>query len=223
MRLSKLGEVLSIFIDESGDFGFIKDASKYYIITLVFHEQQKNIVTNIKKIQDQPVFHAGPIIRREFPFQNESMETRKKIFQRIFLFAIGLPIQCKTFVYNKKDFKQDIYKMEARMSRDLYLFLVEHLEYLQQFKLNIYYDNGQQSVTRILNHTLSISGLDYEFKKKVQPDNYRLFQVADFISTIRLLEVKMLNKEQSSSEKKFVDARYFKKNYLKGINKKVLK
>ena len=128
MRLSKLGKILSIFIDESGDFGFINDAAKYYIITLVFHEQKSNISSNIKKIQDQPVFHAGPIIRREFPFQNELIETRKKLFQKIFLFTLGLPIQCKTFLYNKKDFNQDIYKMEARISRDLYLYFVEHID-----------------------------------------------------------------------------------------------
>lgn len=30
---------VSVFIDESGDFGFIKNASKYYLITLVFHNQ----------------------------------------------------------------------------------------------------------------------------------------------------------------------------------------
>ena len=55
-------KILSVFIDESGDFGFIKDASKYYLTTLVFH--------------------AGPIIRREYTFQNESIEDRKKYFKQ---------------------------------------------------------------------------------------------------------------------------------------------
>ena len=36
-------KILSVFIDESGDFGFIKDASKYYLITLVFHDQSIDI------------------------------------------------------------------------------------------------------------------------------------------------------------------------------------
>ena len=56
------------------DFGFIKDASKYYLITLVFHDQSIDISSNIEKIKDKPVFHAEPIIRREYPFQNESIE-----------------------------------------------------------------------------------------------------------------------------------------------------
>ncbi len=57
-------KILSNFIDESGDFGFIKDASKYYLITMVFHDQKLNISSNIEKIKGKPVFHAGPIIRR---------------------------------------------------------------------------------------------------------------------------------------------------------------
>ena len=39
-----MGKVLSIFIDESGDVGFIKDASKYYIITFVMHNQNYLII-----------------------------------------------------------------------------------------------------------------------------------------------------------------------------------
>ncbi|MGM9858393.1 MAG: DUF3800 domain-containing protein [Bacilli bacterium] len=73
-------KILSVFIDESGDFGFIKDASKYYLITLVFHNQSIDINPNIEKIKDKPVFHAGPIIRREYPFEDESIENRKKYF-----------------------------------------------------------------------------------------------------------------------------------------------
>lgn len=44
-------KILSVFIDESGDFGFIKGASKYYLITLVFHNQSIDINPNIEKIR----------------------------------------------------------------------------------------------------------------------------------------------------------------------------
>ena len=47
-----MGKILSIFIDESGDVGFIKDASKYYIITFVMHNQNDDIKSNIDKIKD---------------------------------------------------------------------------------------------------------------------------------------------------------------------------
>ena len=73
-----MGKVLSIFIDESGDVGFIKDASKYYIITFVMHNQNDDIKSNIEKIKDYPIFHAGPIIRIEYPFDN--VEDTKETF-----------------------------------------------------------------------------------------------------------------------------------------------
>ena len=34
---------LSIFIDESGDFGEASKQSAYYLVTFVFHEQDKDI------------------------------------------------------------------------------------------------------------------------------------------------------------------------------------
>ena len=97
-----MGKVLSIFIDESGDVGFIKDASKYYIITFVMHNQNDDIKSNIDKIKDYPTFHAGPIIRREYPFDNMEMKDRKKIFQSIFMFTLSLPINIFSFCYEKK-------------------------------------------------------------------------------------------------------------------------
>ena len=52
---------------------------------------------------------------------------------------------------------------------------------------------------------MAITGLDYEFKQRVHPENYRLFQVADFISTVKLLEIKMSTCGLSGSEKIFID------------------
>jgi len=41
---------LSIFIDESGDFGRYCHHSPYYIITMVFHDQNKDVRTAIAKL-----------------------------------------------------------------------------------------------------------------------------------------------------------------------------
>lgn len=216
-------KILSVFIDESGDFGFIKDASKYYLITLVFHDQKDNISSNIERIKDKPVFHAGPIIRREPPFQNTSIEDRKRLFQSIFMFTMGLPIKCKSFSYVKKEYNNDILKLERKMIRELYSFFMEHYDDFQAYKIVVYYDNGQHHITRVLNNSLAITGLDYDFKKEVHPYDYRLFQVADYITTVRLLELKANYKELSKSELKFIDLKHLKKNYIKMINKKELK
>ena len=41
---------LSVFIDESGDFGPYNRNSQFYIITLVFHNQQVNIEEQIIRL-----------------------------------------------------------------------------------------------------------------------------------------------------------------------------
>ena len=211
---------MSVFIDESGDFGFVGDASKYYVVTFVFHDQRYDISSNIERIKDKPVFHAGPIIRREYPFENDSPEDRKKLLHSIFMFTLSLPIKIKTFYYSKKDFNSDVLKMQAKMSKDLYNFFLDNREMFSEYKLKIYYDNGQNLLTRLLNFNLATTAIDYEFKKEVHARDYRLYQVADFVTTVRLLEIKLNNSELSKTEKMMIDDRHLKKNYIKAINKK---
>ena len=42
---------LSIFIDESGDFGEITERPAYYLVTLLFHDQKNDIASNVKKLE----------------------------------------------------------------------------------------------------------------------------------------------------------------------------
>ena len=44
---------ISIFIDESGDFGEYQTHSPYYIVSLVFHEQKDDISENVKFLNEQ--------------------------------------------------------------------------------------------------------------------------------------------------------------------------
>ena len=41
---------LSIFIDESGDFGEYEKHSPYYIVTMIFHDQAADISEDISKL-----------------------------------------------------------------------------------------------------------------------------------------------------------------------------
>lgn len=133
---------------------------------------------------------------------------------------MGLPIKCKTFTYTKKEHNNDILKLERKMARDLYSFFLDNYNFFEDYKIIVYYDNGQSHIRKLINNTLAITGLDYDFKKEVHPYDYRLFQVADFITTVRLLELKANYKELSKSENKFIDSRHLKKNYIKMLNKK---
>ena len=65
---------LSVFIDESGDFSFGDQSSEYYLITLVFHDQEddiyklvKNLDEKIHRIDPNVVsIHTGPADYRLF-------------------------------------------------------------------------------------------------------------------------------------------------------------
>ena len=64
---------LSVFIDESGDFGEVKERPAYYLVTFVFHNQANNINQQVTKLEesvkiagfDVEYIHTGPVIRRE--------------------------------------------------------------------------------------------------------------------------------------------------------------
>ena len=107
------------------------------------------------------------------------------------------------------------------MARDLSQFIMSNLTYFQSFsKVILYYDNGQHELNRILNTVLATQLVDYDVRKVI-PNEYRLFQVADLICTLELLRVKTEHQELSNSEKRiFHSKRELKKDFLKGIKKK---
>lgn len=77
-------------------------------------------------------------------------------------------------------------------------------------------------VTRILSSVFNALLENVEFRKVI-PADYRLFQVADLICTLKLTELKMENHLLSKSETCFFnDERTLKKNYLKPLSKKEL-
>ena len=88
--------------------------------------------------------------------------------------------------------------------------------------IKVYYDNGQIEVNKILASVFTTLLDNVEFRK-VLPVNYRLFQVADLICTIKLLELKQSNKRLTNAELKFFkNERTLVKNYIKPINQKEL-
>ena len=66
-------KVLSIFIDESGDFGQYNPASPNYYVAMVLHDQEIDISKKIEALERQisnwgypeHTIHTGPLIRRE--------------------------------------------------------------------------------------------------------------------------------------------------------------
>lgn len=217
-------KLLSVFVDESGDDGFGKEgSSEFYIFTMVFHDQRQGIQSNLDKIAHLPVFHAGPILRKETPFENDEPEDRKKLFQSIFVFASTLPVKWISFMYRKKDFK-DYLALQRRIFRDLRQCLYDHEPFFSQFdEAVVYYDKGQHNLSSVLNLAFADAPFANSFHENVKPELYRLFQVADFVSTVRLLQLKRGNKTITDFEAKFIGEWHFKNIYLKMIKRKEMK
>ena len=221
---------LSIFVDESGDFGSYSSHSPYYIITMLFHNQAKNIQPMIQKLDEEIqslgydrdfVIHTAPLIRKEEMFNSVAPNERRALFTKLFYFVMKSDIQYKTFMFEKKQFENTL-KLEGRMAKEMSQFVRSNLLFFQNFdNVILYYDNGQHELNRILNAVLTTELSQYDIRK-VLPKDYKLFQAADLICTLQLLSLKAERKELSHSELLiFHNERELKKQFLKPIKKKM--
>ena len=102
---------LSVFIDESGDFGDAKERPAYYLVTFVFHNQDSDIENQVAKLEasmknagfDEEYIHTGPIIRREEIFARYSIDERRKLLYKMLNFVNSCPISYLTVVINRKE------------------------------------------------------------------------------------------------------------------------
>lgn len=219
---------LSIFIDESGDFGKYECHSGRYIVALIFHDQCIDISNNINNFEDHlrnlgytyHAVHTGPLIRREQFYANDLVENRKRLFNSLFNCVRRLPVQYACVDVDKKECKNEV-DLISRISRQLGEIIIINVEYFKRFNhIFIYYDNGQTVLTKIISSVFSSHLQSVEFRK-VKPVDYLLFQAADLVCTMELLADKAENNSFSNSEMEFFgNIRDYKKNYLKWLRKK---
>lgn len=95
---------LSIFIDESGDFGEYDYHSPWYIVTMVFHEQEVSIQEPMEYLNrelsllglENHCIHTGPIIRKEEEYSRMDFLERRKIFNKMVTFMRQSGVKYKT-------------------------------------------------------------------------------------------------------------------------------
>jgi hypothetical protein len=220
---------LSIFVDESGDFGAYNHITPYYIITMILHDQAMDISEQVQNLNfkvrslgydEKNAIHTAPLIRREQTYANESPNKRRALFASLFFFTMRCPIRYRTFVFEKRLF-EDAFSLEGRMAKELSSFIRDNLTFFQKFNdVVLYYDNGQTELNRILNFALSTELSTYSYRK-VLPINYKLFQAADLICTLKLLDLKCEHGELSRSEQlMFHSKRELRKQFIKPLQKK---
>ena len=220
---------LSIFVDESGDFGTYEPHAPFYLFTLVFHNQTDSIEDQISHLEHslsdvgfdaKHCFHAGPIIRREEDYQYLSITERRKCLNRIMTFAKNCEISYITFSAEKKHMSDSL-GLTVALSKQLSTFIREEYDFFSGFdRIVVYYDNGQVELNKLLASVFSAMLPQAEFRK-VMPTDYRLFQVADLFCTLELVCLKDDHGIMSKSENDFFGSmRDMKKNYLKPMHKK---
>ena len=219
---------LSIFIDESGDFGEYAPHSPYYIITMIFHNQDESIQSSINKLNqelsylnlDNLCIHTGPIIRREGIYESMSVKECHHIFNKMVAFIRQINIRYKCFSIEKRNIS-DVVEATGRLSKQISQFIREHYtEFLSFDVVKIYYDNGQIEVSKMLSSVFNAL-LPNPVFRKVMPVEYKLFQAADLLCTIELVKLKIKNNMFSKSEIAFFgNIRDLKKNYIKPLSKK---
>lgn len=217
--------ILSVFIDESGDFGAYEHHAPFYLVTMVLHDQQVDLRESIadlrrhvREIGYEPhAIHTGPLIRRESIYTDRMMEERKKLFHALYHCARKLSFQYICVKVDKHECP-DVVTLTSRVSGAIAGALRSASAFCEKFdRIILYYDNGQVELTRILTAVFSTLYVNVEYRK-VKPIDYMLFQVADLVCTLELLYIKAEHNQFSRSERDFFGTpKDFRKNYYRQI------
>ena len=224
--------ILSVFVDESGKFQHPDSTSRYYVVGMVFHRQSDSIAEAVKALDatnaslgfdpERFAFHAGPLVRAEKNFSMMSRNFRGKIFQRMMGFAMRIPFRYHCFCVDKK-FIDSVDQIVELLRRDVLTFIRDQHDELSRLdQLKLYYDCGQSPITNLLHEAFVDASCRVEFVQGVKPERYKLFQVADMLCTVHLVERKLKDGEpMSNSEYTFFGGpRAFKHNVLRYLKPK---
>ena len=220
---------LSIFVDESGADGLDSD---YYLLTLVFHEQDaplSNSVSHYERglsargLPDVP-FHASPLINGHDGYARMDVDDRARLLAAFRVLFRYLPIRYKTFSYRKREFASAA-RLSERMRRDVVNFLFDNLDYLQRFdRVKVYCDGGQHAVTQALHDALEYAlAREAVVFRSATPSEYRLSQAADYACAVELTALKYQAHEETATDRRFFGSwGTFRRNVLKTVRKKAL-
>ena len=222
-------KVLSVFVDESGDFGQYNPSSPYYYVAMVLHNQAIDISKNINMLETQVrnwgypehAIHTGPLIRRESFYKKDLRENRKALFNALYHFTRMVDIKyiCPRINQGECTKKSKLAYTE-KLTKEIICSLQENYEYIAAFdSIIVYYDYGQIELAQILISVFysRFSGVEF---RKIETNQYKLSQVADLICTVEAIAQKaVLTKSESEFFRSKSD---FKKNIYKNIVKKKL-
>ncbi len=222
-------KVLSIFVDESGDFGLYNPASPNYYVTMILHSQEVDISKNINMLEThvknwgypEHAIHTGPLIRREGVYKSDLRENRKALFNALYHFTRMLDIYYICAAINQGECREKTkLGYTDKLTKEIANQLRENYKYICKFdKIIVYYDYGQTELAQILVSVFNTMFSSVEFRK-IETNQYKLSQAADLICTVEAIAHKSI---MTKSEIEFFHSKNaFKKNIYKNIEKKKL-
>ena len=227
--------LLSIFVDESGNFGDVSDMARYCIITLVLHDQSFDITDAVRNLNranddlglDSDVFrfHSMPLIRQDDEYAAMSRRMRGRILARMLTFVRDVDFRYCTFCVDTS-FVNTPEQVFDKMKRQTEDFISAHKTTFESLGgIKVYYDAGQKQVSKLLEETIGRQmSSPIVFAQGVTQGNYKLLQVADLICTVELINRRLEDGVPLplAETRFFGGPRDFKRNILKKIRQKRL-
>lgn len=222
-------KVLSVFVDESGDFGQYNPASPNYYVAMVLHNQEIDISKNIDALETQisnwgypkHTIHTGPLIRRESVYKNDLRENRKALFNALYHFTRMVDIKYICPMINQGDCaEKSKLAYTDKLTKEIANTLRVNYEYFFEYNtIIVYYDYGQVELAQILVSVFNAMFSNVQFRK-IETNQYKLSQAADLICTVEAIAQKNV---LTKSEIDFFHSKHdFRKNIYKNIVKKKL-
>lgn len=219
--------VLHIYIDESGDFGFCEGSSMFYVVSFVFYDEETFIDKEIKYLNERlfelghkGMVHTALLVSRKNEYNKWPLEKRKNVFYSLYNFARRIDIGLKSVIVDKR-YSNNRLQLKKKLRDDMEKIL--NSDYINSFKkVKVYYDNGQDSLGDIIKDVFSVFD-NVKIVSEFEHEDNRIFQVVDMLTVIDKLDYKIKNKISfNKSEREFfsdVKVKFvikdFKNKYLK--------
>ena len=205
----KIKRRLNIFIDESGDFGFVDGSSELYGVSFTIHESDNSIVDDLeylnnrlKKAHYDGMIHLADLVARRGDYAHFDLEQRKNIFWSIFYFSKRVKVKIHTIIVDKR-YKNNKTQLNRELAIEINKFFESISDYMNEFeKVVIYYDNGQEALGAIID-TLLITKENIEHRVEFNHKEKRLFQVSDMLTFVDKIVYKHNNNIQMTKAEKY--------------------
>lgn len=219
---------IEIYIDESGDFGPFDERCPFYIVTMVFHEMIDTLYSQIQELEyclsllgfEDHCIHSSPAIRGEDEYYGMDVVLRRKVMSNFAGFVRRTNLRYKCFFIKKQPGSTE--EAIVQSLRDVFdPFFLRYFDRLAAYSLiTVAYDKGQKLLSRLITETFQ-RRFNTVRLTKVLPIHSRIFQVADYICSIKRMSYRLESTGTlAKSEMVFFGTEAnFRKNWFKPLLK----